>query len=153
MKGGYYNYLAAGRFLTLTPESRRVKVSGPSKEDSVKRLLVLAALFAWSGLAADIAGLWKATAEGPRGTMERTFLFKVDGEKLTGETTSPVMGKSAIVDGKVVGNNVYFTIIVKFQGNEMKVIYKGQVNGNEIKLTAENADSSLILEWRGKKVS
>jgi len=43
--------------------------------------------------AADIAGTWKATAEGPNGAIERTFVFKVDGTKLTGETTSTMLGQ------------------------------------------------------------
>ena len=46
--------------------------------------------------AADVAGEWTATAEGPNGAMQRTFTFKVDGSKLTGETVSSFLGKSEI---------------------------------------------------------
>jgi len=60
--------------------------------------------------AADISGNWKGAAETPNGTIERTFAFKVDGHKLTGETTSSMMGKSTIADGKVDGDTVTFTI-------------------------------------------
>src|SRR5579864_4711908 len=105
----------------------------------MKRLLFLAAIFALSALAADVTGTWKATAEGPNGSMERTFVFKVDGDKLTGETTSSMMGKSTITDGKVEGDNVSFTITIKFQDNEMKVIYMRKERGNEIHFTAQMA--------------
>ena len=44
----------------------------------MKWLPALVALFAFSALAADISGNWKATAEGPNGAMERTFTFKQD---------------------------------------------------------------------------
>jgi hypothetical protein len=120
----------------------------------MKRLLILLAAFALSALAADIAGTWKVTAEGPNGNMERTFVFQVDGNKLTGETTSSMMGKSAITDGKVDGDNLSFTITIKIQDNEMKVNYKGKVTGNEVHFTAEiPGGGGQALEWRGKKVS
>jgi hypothetical protein len=119
----------------------------------MKRLILLLAALALAAVAADITGTWKATAEGPNGTIERTFVFKVDGGKLTGETTSPIMGKSAILDGKVEGDNLSFSIVVNFQGNEMKVNYKGKVTGEEMRLTATTADGDFTLEWHARKVS
>ena len=119
----------------------------------MKWLLILIAVFAAPALAADVSGTWKATAEGPNGSMERTFVFKVDGSKVTGETTSSIFGKSTITDGKVDGDNVTFTITVKFQDNEMKLNYKGKANGNEIKFTVENPNGGPSIEWNAKKVS
>ncbi len=118
----------------------------------MKRLLVLMAVFAVSAFAADVTGTWKATAEGPNGTMERTFVLKADGEKLTGETTSSMFGKSIIADGKIDGDNLSFTITVKFQDNEMKLNYKGKVSGKEIKFTVENPMGGQTIEWVAKKV-
>jgi len=120
----------------------------------MKRLLFLLAISAFSAFAADVAGTWKATAEGPNGSMERTFVFKVDGDKLTGETTSSMVGKSTITDGKVDGDSVSFTITVKFQDNELKLNYKGKVTGAEIHFTAQMAGGDTPpIEWHGKKVS
>jgi hypothetical protein len=119
----------------------------------MKRLLILLAVFALSALAADVTGTWKATAEGPNGAMERTFVLKVDGDKLTGETTSSMFGKSTIMDGKVDGDNLSFTITIKYQDNEMKLNYKGKVKGDEILFTVESADGGQIIEWHAKKVS
>jgi hypothetical protein len=84
--------------------------------------------------------------------MERTFAFKVDGNKLTGETVSSFAGKSTIEDGKVDGDSLSFTITVRFQDNELRVNYKGKVSGNDIQLTAEVTGSGQTLEWRGKRV-
>ena len=103
----------------------------------MKRLAALACLLAASLFAADISGKWKGTAEGPNGAIERTFTFKVDGSKLTGETESQMIGKSDITDGKVDGDNISFTINASFQGNEMKLNYKGKVVGDQIKLSVE----------------
>src|SRR5713226_9463990 len=53
----------------------------------------------------------------------------------------------------VDGDNLAFTITVKFQDNEMKLNYKGKVNGDEIKFTAEHPNSGQTLEWHAKKDS
>ena len=120
----------------------------------MKRLLFLMVAPAVIAMAADVTGNWKATAEGPNGSLERTFVFKVEGNKLTGETTSQMMGKSTIMDGKVDGDDLSFTITVKFQDNEVKLTYKGKVSasGNEITLTSAGIGPTT-LEWHAKRSS
>src|SRR3954447_13646561 len=103
----------------------------------MKWLIVLFALFAFTAAAADVTGTWKGSAETENGTIERTFIFKVDGNKLTGETTSSMFGKSTISDGKIEGDTLSFTINVKFQDNEMKLTYTGKVSGDTMKLHVE----------------
>ena len=118
----------------------------------MKRLLVLMAVFALAAAAADIAGTWKATAEGPNGSLERTFVFKVDGNKLTGETTSAMLGKSTITDGKIEGDSVSFSITANFNGDEMKIDYKGKIAGDEIRLTSSSAAlGGQSIEWLAKR--
>ncbi len=107
----------------------------------MKWLLALMAVFTLTAYAADVTGTWKGTAETENGTIERTFVFKVDGTKLTGETTSEMLGKSTIEDGKVDGDTIEFTISVNFQGNDTKIHYKGKVTGDEIHFTASIGDS------------
>ena len=119
----------------------------------MKRFLAVFAICVWAVLAADISGNWKATAEGPNGAMERTFTFKVDGNKVTGESTSSMMGKSQISDGKIEGDTVTFTLTGKFGDNEVKLNYKGKINGNEIKFTSEMAGGGgQAIEWVAKKM-
>ena len=120
----------------------------------MKWLPVLIALFAFSALAADISGNWKATAEGPNGALERTFTFKQDGTKLTGETTSSFTGKSTITDGKVEGDTVTFTIMAKIGDQDVKLNYKGKIAGGEIKFTSEMAGGggNPPIEWTAKKM-
>lgn len=119
----------------------------------MKRLLFLFVITALAALGADLNGNWKATAETQNGTVERTFTFKVEGNKLTGETVSQMMGKSALMDGKVDGDNLSFSIKVNFQGNEMTMNYKGKVTGNELKLTASGGDGQFTIEWTAKKAN
>lgn len=98
--------------------------------------LVLAMIMAFAGVAsaADVAGTWKASIETPNGTMESTFVLKVDGAKLTG-TVASQMGETAISDGKVDGDKVSFAVSRDFNGQTFKITYDGSVKGNEMKLT------------------
>ena len=114
---------------------------------------ILTVLFALTASAADISGTWKGSAETPNGTIERTFVFKVDGNKLTGETSSNMFGKSTIEDGKIDGDNISFSVTVNVQGNEAKVNYKGKVDGDQIKFTVEVPSYNQTIEYVAKKVS
>jgi hypothetical protein len=121
----------------------------------MKVLFALLALCAVTALAADISGNWKATAEGPQGQMERTFTFKVDGNKVTGESTSAMMGKSPISEGKIEGDTISFVLTGKFGDQEVKLNYKGKISGNEIKFTSEMAGGDgggQAIQWTAKKM-
>jgi hypothetical protein len=122
----------------------------------MKGLLVLTALFALTASAADITGNWKATADMGGQALERTFTFKQDGAKLTGETTSSMMGKSTITEGKVDGDAVTFTITGNMQGQDMKMTYKGKiVSPTEIKLDVDTGGmgggGGQSIQWDAKK--
>jgi hypothetical protein len=102
--------------------------------------------------AADVSGTWKGSAETPNGTVERTFVFKVDGDKLTGETSSNMFGKATIEDGKIDGDNISFKISVSLQGSDAKVNYKGKVAGDEIKFTVEIPAFNYSVDFTAKRV-
>jgi hypothetical protein len=118
----------------------------------MKSLLCLMLLCASTASAADVSGNWKGTAETPNGTVERTFTFKVDGHKLTGETTSNMFGKSTIEDGRADGDDVSFSVTVNVQGTEGKVNYKGKVEGDTIKFKIEVQAIGQTLEMVAKRV-
>lgn len=123
---------------------------------SMRRLICLFAvlsLFASIAAAADVTGKWKAEMPGRDGnTREVTFTFKVDGDKLTGTMSSP-RGEREISQGKVSGDEISFVMVFSFNGNEMKINYKGKVSGNEIKFTSEREGSDRSFEFTAKKVS
>lgn len=118
----------------------------------MKWLITLMLMLAMTASAADITGTWKGKAETANGTLERTFVFKQDGTKLTGETTSDFLGKSTIVDGKVDGDNVAFSIKAKFEDNEITLNYTGKIVGDEIKLKVE-IPTGDVIEYVAKKTS
>jgi len=91
-------------------------------------------LCAWAG---DVAGTWKGSLETPNGTVDNTFVFKVDGSKLTGTMDNTHVGHSDISEGKVDGENLSFVVVASINGNEMRINFKGKMSGEEIKLTIE----------------
>ena len=86
--------------------------------------------------AAEVTGKWTAQVPGRGGeTREQTFNFKQDGAQLTG-TISGFQEDMPIEDGKVEGDNISFTVTFPFGGG-MKMLFKGTVSGDEIKMTRE----------------
>jgi hypothetical protein len=99
--------------------------------------IALLALAVLPALAADVSGKWVAQVPGRDGqTREQAFTFKQDGEKLTGNVSTP-MGEQEISEGKVSGDDISFVVVMKMQDREMKQLYKGKVAGSEIKFTRE----------------
>jgi hypothetical protein len=104
---------------------------------SAAPLLVCAllALFTVSCSKGGINGKWIAEMQGRDGqTRQTTFNFKAEGNKLTG-TVSGRGGDQPISDGEINGDDISFTVTANFRGNEMKMLYKGKLAGNEIKFT------------------
>lgn len=106
---------------------------------------VLILFCACAAFAADVTGKWKATAQSPDGQeMQVTFNLKQDGEKLSGTVEGP-MGEAPITEGKVTGDTIVFTT----EFNEMKIVHKGTVSGDEMKLKVEFGDQSM--DWTAKR--
>ena|ERR1051325_5453375 len=87
-------------------------------------------ILAFTVLAADVTGKWTGQVPTRGETVAATFMFKVDGDKLTGTMTGP-QGEVALEEGKVSGNQVSFATA----GGNAKVMFQGTVEGDEIKMT------------------
>lgn len=86
-------------------------------------------------LAADVTGKWTAEMPGRGGqTMTMTMNLKADGNNLTG-TVSGRRGETEISDGKIDGDNVSFSVVHEFNGNQMKQNFKGKIEGDTIHFT------------------
>ncbi len=95
-------------------------------------LFITAALAAF---AADPTGKWAASMPGRNGnTMTMNFDLKADGDKLTG-SVSGMRGDTPITDGKIDGDNVSFSVVREYNGNQMKQNYKGTIEGDTIHFT------------------
>lgn len=113
--------------------------------------LILLAVFV--ACAADVSGKWKSEFQTQSGdTRTTTYTFKVDGDKLTGTISGGRGGEVEIKDGKVSGDEISFTVVRSFGGNEMKQNYKGKVSGDEIKFTVTMEGRDGSREMTAKRV-
>lgn len=86
---------------------------------------VLLALAASPLHAVDISGAWSFSVETDAGSGSPAFVFKQEGEKLTGHY-SGLFGK-ADVAGAVTGNQVVFQFKASYGGQEFVVDYSGSI--------------------------
>jgi FKBP-type peptidyl-prolyl cis-trans isomerase 2 len=93
--------------------------------------------------APSLAGKWQAEFDTQIGKQKYIYDFKVEGDKLTGRAIGDIAGEksdSEIQQGKVNGAEVSFVENVKFQGQDVRVDYKGKLAGDELKLTRQVGD-------------
>src|SRR5438128_1121111 len=103
-------------------------------------LFFVAVLFVMSALVfaqGGVAGKWTGEQQGRGGTQPVTLDLKADGGKLTGTLTTGQNAPVQIADGKADGMNVSFTTTQSFGGNDVQIMWSGEVKGDELTLTRQ----------------
>jgi len=104
-----------------------------------KRILLcalIAVAIAAAVFAADVTGTWTATFDTQVGAQKYTYTFKVAGNKLTGKAKSELaMTETEITEGTVNGDDISFVENLNFQDMPLRIVYKGKLAGNDLKLT------------------
>ncbi|MBZ5633478.1 MAG: hypothetical protein LAO55_10165 [Acidobacteriia bacterium] len=97
---------------------------------------VIVAAMAAAAFAADVTGTWTATFDTQVGAQKYTYTFKVEGTKLTGKAKSELaMTETEITEGTVNGDDISFVENLNFQDMPLRIVYKGKLAGNDLKLT------------------
>ena len=105
--------------------------------------LIMAAMAA-AAFAADVSGTWIASFDTQVGIQKYTYTFKVEGTKLTGKAKSELsMTESEITEGTVNGDDISFVETLNIQDMPFRIVYKGKLTGNDLKLTRTIMDSFL----------
>ena len=111
---------------------------------NVKRVFICAAFLISSACAADLTGAWLMTSRTPDGSKHESALnLQAEGEKLTGKIISR-RGTVEITNGIVSGNNISFTVIRAGNGDELKIEFRGTVEGETMKLRMQYRDHDPI---------
>jgi len=98
---------------------------------------------------ANVAGTWEMTSEGRNGPQTSTLKITQDGATIKGTLTGG-RGGDAPLEGTVSGNNITFTVTrAGRDGNEMKIEYKGTVDGDNMKGTVAFGQTSR--DWSAKR--
>src|ERR1041385_346660 len=91
----------------------------------LKSILLTIWLLCASAFAADISGKWEFAVQLDAGSGSPTFTFQQTGDKMTG-TYNGLLG-NAELNGTVKGDVVEFSFESAFQGEKVKVVYKGTI--------------------------
>jgi hypothetical protein len=109
---------------------------------------VFLALAVVSLYAADVAGEWEMTSEGRQGPQTQTFKIAQDGEKIT--VTMEGRGGEMTGEGTIKDKAIEWTFVRETQRGEMRMLYKGTVDGNTMTGTVAMGDFGE-REWTAKK--
>jgi hypothetical protein len=90
-------------------------------------------------LAQNVAGTWTASFDTQIGVQNYTYTFQVDNGKLTG-TAKSQFAETKISEGVVKGDEISFVENLDFQGQPLRIAYKGKISGDEIKFTRQVGD-------------
>ncbi len=113
-------------------------------------LTVLLLLLAGIASAADVAGKWEGSFKFNDQDVPVSIELKGTTE-ISGTVNGLPGGAAQIKEGKLDGENLTFSIMIEYQGNPVKLVYKGKVSGNEIKFTFGTEDGSWGTELVAKK--
>lgn len=110
------------------------------------KMIVIAALFL-SGLSlaqsAELAGTWTAEFDSQVGLQKYKYEFKTVDGTLTGKATyerSTDHGTVILKNVLLKGDDVSFSEMVSFDGNDLTITYSGKIKSDEISLTRTVGD-------------
>jgi enterochelin esterase-like enzyme len=121
----------------------------------MKKQLLLFVLLTASCIAADLSGTWKSEFDSQIGRQKYTYTLKQEGDKLTGKANSEVneqKRETELSEGKVEGEKISFVEMFNFNGNDIRITYKGTIANNEMKFTREVgtfAKEEIVLKREG----
>ena len=104
----------------------------------------------------DLVGTWQFVIEAQGNVFEPKLIVSKDGDKHKAAYNSPMLGKDdqpEVEKFRIEKNELMFTINVSFNGNDMKLDYKGRTYGDKIKGSIDVNSGTAELEFEGKRES
>lgn len=95
-------------------------------------------------LFADYSGTYRAEVLTTSGKAKNTLVLKSTGKDLTGTITNQ-MGTFPLQNGAVDGEDIFFNVVVKDEGDDFKMTYRGHVFGNEITFKIEAGERIIEM--------
>ena len=90
----------------------------------------------------NVTGNWKGAFDFQGTSVPLTFHLTASGGAVTGTVEGLPTTPAEIHDGKVDGDTVTFSVTTDYQGNPVKLVYKGKVSADGIKFTFGTEDGS-----------
>ncbi len=110
----------------------------------MRRLVLAVCLVVLNLAAADYSGTYKGDFATSSGTVENTLVLKMSGNTLTGTLTNQ-FGELPIQDGSVDDQEMFFYVVVKEEGQDFRMLYRGRIFADEIQFKVEAGERELLL--------
>ena len=108
------------------------------------RLLMAGVALSLTLLAADSSGTYTGTYQGSSGKVENTLVLRSKGRTLTG-TLQNQYGTLPIQNGAVDGEDLFFVVVVKDEGEDFRMVYRGHIFEDEIQFRIEAGERQIDL--------
>ena len=95
-------------------------------------------------LAANVTSTWKAEFDSQIGVQKYTYTLKQEGTNLTGKANSEVNDRrreTELKEGKVDGDKISFVEMLNFQGNDIRISYKGTISRETFRQRVRRAEA------------
>lgn len=102
-------------------------------------------------IAADASGKWKGSFEAGGAQRDLTFDLKADGASVTGTIVGIAEKPVEVKEGKLQGTDVSFWFMTEYQGNAIKLVCKGQLAGDEMRVTLGTEDGAWSTNFVARK--
>lgn len=115
-------------------------------------ILALALLaFSQAAQQVNVTGDWELTVTTPRGERPpQTITLKQEAEKLTVTMTDPRGGGEIKAEGTVKGNEIEWSMTRTTQRGEMKITYKGKIEGDTMSGQVQMGDFGSF-DWKASR--
>ena len=107
-------------------------------------------LLAGIASAADLTGTWKGAFSFQDQSVPLTLELK-GASTVTGSIVGFPSGVTEIKEGKLEGDTLSFWVMIEYEGNPVKLVFKGKAAEAEIKFDFGTADGSWGTQFTAKK--
>jgi hypothetical protein len=111
-------------------------------------LLVMMMVMAAPAFAADLDGRWAGMMSTPGGDFQVAFVFKADGDKLTGTMIGMDGTPIPIANGTITGDKIAYHVTIDAGGMVFEISFTGVAAATEIRLEASVFDMPIPLVVR-----
>ncbi len=95
-------------------------------------------------LAADYSGTYKGEAEVSGGKVQNTLVMKIKAGVVSGTLTNQ-FGTLSLQDGALEGQDFFFFVVVKDEGEDFRMVYRGHIFEDEIQFRIEAGERQIDL--------
>lgn len=113
-------------------------------ENGMRHLLIGALFCALPLFGQSLSGTYKGEVSTSSGNVENKLVLKVEGKSLTGTLTNQY-GELPLKDGAVDGEDLFFVVVVKDEGQDFRMVYRGHAFGGEIQFRIEAGERQIDL--------